>query len=83
MRPDRDSSRQEPAAAKLLQALEMYDDGVAMVRLRLERALGVEGAQMQLSAWLLGAPAEKWPAVHVVALAADAELPSAPHTAQT
>lgn len=54
MRPAASKTQPLSATDKLRQALEMYDDGVAMMRLRLARAFGPQQAEIRLQAWLRG-----------------------------
>jgi hypothetical protein len=52
MRPNPAEMQTETPAQKLWSALQMYDDGVAMMRLRLVRQFGEEEGLKRLETWL-------------------------------
>ncbi len=57
MRPSA-NDRNETAAARLRQALDLHEAGVAMMRLSLVRRFGPEEGEQRLRAWLLEADGE-------------------------
>jgi hypothetical protein len=58
MRPNLTASQAESPADKLRLALELFDDGVAMMRLRLVRDFGEQAGEARLEAWLRGSTDE-------------------------